>query len=133
MLKKVPYKSLNAKQQENYNFQKVSAVLADYGYCTLRLSDDWNGADFIAVHVGNENSLNVQLKGRLTFDKKYLNHNIWVCFPYKNEWYLYPHDQLLEKLKAKMNFHNTPSWDKGLFSWNTLSKDLLNSLSEYKL
>ncbi len=133
MLKKVPYKSLNARQKENYNFQKVSAILADYGYCTLRLSDDWNGADFIAVHVNNENSLNVQLKSRLTFGKKYSGHNIWVCFPHKNDWYLYPHNQLLEKLKNKMNFHNTKSWKKGLFSWNTLSKDLLILLSEYKL
>ena len=133
MWKKVPYKSLNAKQQENFNFQKVSAVLADYGFCTLRLSDDWNGADFIAVHVSGDNSLNIQLKGRLTFDKKYQNRNIWVCFPYKGEWFLYPHDILLEKLKSTMNFHNTESWSKGAFSWNTLSKALLSSLSEYKL
>lgn len=133
MWKKVPYKSLNSKQKENYNFQQVSAILADYGYCTLRLSDDWNGADFIAVHVSNENSLNVQLKGRLTFDKKYQNKNLWVCFPYKDEWYLYPHDILFMKLSTTMNFHQTESWNKGAYSWNSLSKAVLNSLSEYKL
>lgn len=133
MLKKISYKSLSARQKENYNFQKVSAVLADYWYCTLRLSDDWNGADFIAVHVSNENSLNVQLKGRLTFDKKYLGHNIWVCFPYKNDWYLYDHDKLLEKLKDETNFQNTNSWWNGSYSWKVLSKDLVNLLVEYKL
>ena len=35
------YRDLNSRQQENYNFQKVSAVLADYGFATLRLSADW--------------------------------------------------------------------------------------------
>jgi hypothetical protein len=133
MFKKVPYESLNAKQKENYNFQKVSAVLADYGYCTLRLSDDWNGADFIAVHVSNENSLNVQLKGRFTFDKKYLNKNLWVCFPYKDDWYLYPHDVLFKKLSSIMNFQNTESWQQGTYSWKSLTKDLVEALSEFKL
>ncbi len=134
MLKEVPYKTLNARQKENYNFQKVSAVLADYGYCTLRLSDDWNGADFIAVHVKNEKSLNVQLKSRLTFNKKYSGRDIWICFPYKGEWYLFLHDELLKKLKNKTNFQNTPYWkEKGFFSCGTLSKDLLVQLMEYKL
>jgi hypothetical protein len=38
---KIDYKKLTARQQENYNFQKISALLADYGFSTLRLSDDW--------------------------------------------------------------------------------------------
>ncbi len=63
-------KDLNARQKENYNFQKISAVLADYGFVTLRLSDDWNGADFIALHKSGE-SLRVQLKARLSFSRKY--------------------------------------------------------------
>ncbi len=29
-LEKISYKELNAKQQEIYNFQKASSVLADY-------------------------------------------------------------------------------------------------------
>lgn len=135
MLRKISYGDLNARQKENYNFQKVSAVLADYGYCTLRLSDDWNGADFIAVHVSSKNSLNVQLKGRLTFSKKYLDKNLWICFRYnESDWYLYPHDRLFYKLKTTMNFHNTPSWkDEGLYGWKKLSPALLESLAEYKL
>ena len=56
---RVDYKKLNARQKENYNFQKVSAFLADYGYVTLRLSDDWQGADFIAYHVNGESFLKV--------------------------------------------------------------------------
>jgi len=43
---KIDYRKLNSRQKENYNFQKVSGILADYGFATIRLSDDWNGADF---------------------------------------------------------------------------------------
>ena len=67
---KIDYKHLNARQKENFNFQKVSAVLADYGFVTLRLSDDWEGADFIAQHI-NGRVIRVQLKSRLAFYEKY--------------------------------------------------------------
>ncbi len=76
----IRYTELNARQQENYNFQKVSAVLADYGFATLRLTDDWQGADFIAQHIDGETFLKVQLKGRLTFNKKYLGKGLYVAF-----------------------------------------------------
>ena len=81
MFKKIKYSLLNAKQKENYNFQKVSAVLADYGYTCIKLSDDWNGADFLANHVDGITLLRVQLKGRLTFATKYLGKDLWICFP----------------------------------------------------
>ena len=66
----IDYEDLNSRQKENFNFQKVSAVLADYGFLTLRLSADWQGADFIAHHVSGDWYLKVQLKGRLTVDTK---------------------------------------------------------------
>src|SRR5258706_6333363 len=91
---KINYAELNSRQQESYNFQKVSAVLADYGYTTIRLSSDWKGADFIAQHF-NATFLKVQLKGRLTFEKKYEDQDIHVCFRVGQKWYLYPHDVLL--------------------------------------
>jgi hypothetical protein len=47
-LKLISYASLNPRQKENYNYQKLSALLADYGFVTMRLSDDWRGADMIA-------------------------------------------------------------------------------------
>ena len=33
---RVHYKDLNSRQQEAYNFQKVSGVLADFGFVTIR-------------------------------------------------------------------------------------------------
>jgi|TARA_B110000240_G_C13309125_1_gene371946 hypothetical protein len=52
--------------------------LADYGYNSLRLNDDWQGADFIAVN--GDNMLKVQLKGRFTVDKKYIGKSILIAF-----------------------------------------------------
>ena len=106
-LERVEYENLNARQKENFNFQKVSSVLADFGYTTLRLSDDWQGADFIAQDKDGTTFLKVQLKGRLTFAEKYRGKEIFVCFRDKSDWYLFDHDSLLEMALEKTNIKNT--------------------------
>ena len=98
MFNRIEYNALNSRQQENYNFQKVAALLADYGYNCLRLSDDWQGADFIACHMDGETFLKVQLKGRLTIDKKYIGKGIHIAFLLQGVCYVYPHDVFLEDL-----------------------------------
>lgn len=130
---KIAYEVLNSRQQENYNYQKISAVLADYGFVTIKLSDDWNGADFIAQHISGETLL-VQLKGRLAFDKKYLGKNLWICFRDANGWYLYPHDELLKRILAESNVSNTVSWsDRGIYNYPSLSRQQKLWLDAYKL
>lgn len=105
--KRVNYESLNARQKEAYNFQKVSAVLADYGFITILLSSDWAGADFIAHHMDGR-TIKVQLKGRFTFHKKYQDQDIHICFRDGDQWYMYPHDQLLREVLATIE--GTDSW-----------------------
>ena len=80
ILRPIKYSDLNSRQKENYNFQKVAGELADYGYNCLRLNDDWQGADFLAVHINGDDVLKVQLKGRFTIDDKYLGKNIFIAF-----------------------------------------------------
>jgi hypothetical protein len=109
---RVAYATLNSRQKEIYNFQKVSGLLAEYGFATLRLTDDWSGADFLAVHVNGATILRVQLKGRMTFEHKYTNKDIWICFRHKGVVYLYPHDDLLNVALRKTNIGNTESWNK---------------------
>ncbi|WP_166443093.1 hypothetical protein [Phragmitibacter flavus] len=53
----ISYKDLNAKQQEIYNFQKVAAILADYGFNCIKLADDWQGVDFLAYHVNGNDTI----------------------------------------------------------------------------
>jgi hypothetical protein len=128
----VSYASLNARQKENFNFQKISAILADYGFVTMRLSDDWNGADFIAIHVNGDHIL-VQLKSRLTFSKKYEGKkDLYVAFADGEQWYLYHHDDLLEKVKQNSSMGSSTSWSNGSYSFPRLSEKLRSLLSEYR-
>jgi hypothetical protein len=134
MFKKIAYEDLNARQQENYNFHKISAVLADYGFTTLRLSDDWQGADFIAQHIDGEQFLKVQLKGRLTFCKKYRDKNLYIGFHMDDQWYLYPHDELFMEIARKSNIEKTESWlIQGEYHFPTLSVENRTLLEKFAL
>jgi hypothetical protein len=140
----IEYAKLNSRQQENYNFQRVSAVLAEYGFSTLRLSDDWQGADFIALHIDGTTFFRVQLKGRLTIDKKYKNKELWICFSSDGVWYLYPHDTFLCWVENHSSAIQSKSWigdsesaesesDAGSYTWPVLSKQLKTWLNDYQL
>ena len=133
-LTRVRYVDLNARQKENFNFQKVSAVLADFGFTTLRLTDDWQGADFIAQHIDGETFLKVQLKGRLTFGEKYRGKDLYIAFEHSGVWYLYPHDEVLAVVLAETNVANTDSWlTHGGYSFPGLSKQMAAVLEPYKI
>lgn len=132
--KKVLYSELNSRQQENFNFQKVSAHLADYGYNCLRLSDDWHGADFIACHIDGNRFLKVQLKGRLTIQKKYIGKDIYVAFSHQGGWYVYPHDVVMDLLLANGTVGTSTSWtNDGGYSWPHLSVAILKILKPYQI
>lgn len=131
-MRKIKYSELNARQKEIYNFQKVSAVFADFGYTTVKLSDDWMGADFIAISFSGNKYLKVQLKGRITFEKKYQNKNIYICFhdQASDNWYLYPHDKVLKKIIKIIK--NSKSWkDAGGYSFPVLSVEHKKIISQY--
>ncbi|HNK83675.1 MAG TPA: hypothetical protein PKL41_00605 [Flavobacteriales bacterium] len=133
-LERVTYERLNSRQKERFNFQKVSALLADYGFATLKLDDDWQGADFIAVHITGEH-LKVQLKSRLTFDTKYKCKGIHIVFPNDGNWYLIDHDKMLDEFLKRFadTFAMTASWGKGGYSWNHLSREKLDLLKPFRL
>lgn len=128
----VEYAALNARQKENYNYQKIAGVLAEYGFVTHRLSDDWNGADFIAQHLDGIRFLKVQLKPRLCFQKKYLKQDIYIAFPVPGGWYLYPHDALFDVLSQQTNIPKTDSWATGgAYSFPKLSASIRQTLAPY--
>jgi hypothetical protein len=132
--RRIEYRNLNSRQQENYNFAKLSAVLADYGYTTIRLSDDWQGADLIAQHIDGATFLPVQLKGRLHFMKGYQGKGLWVAFCEKGCWYLFPHDELLKQVLKITRISSTVSWrQRGGYSWPRIPKMLQSILSKYRL
>lgn len=115
-LKKIDYNALNARQKENYNYHKVASALADYGYDCMRLNNDWEGADFIAVK--DEQMLKVQLKARFTLSKKYIGKEIFIAFREDNDVYIFDHDKAV-------NF-----WGEGLNNrkgWITENEGLVSS------
>ena len=112
-LKRIEYRELTAKQKEVYNFQKVAALLADFGFNCIKLDDDWQGADFLAYHKDGSRTLKVQLKGRTTICKKYLGKNLHLVFPAAGCWYLVPHDDLVKIAEDTTNWTETKSWTNG--------------------
>lgn len=139
MFKRIRYKDLNARQKENFNFQKVASTLADYGFNCIRLSDDWQGADFIACHIDGNNFVKIQLKGRLTFDKKYIGKNIYIAFNQDRKWHLYPHDKLLRKKVEDQKtveklIENTKAWlERGIYSFPRIPKKFEKHMAQYKI
>lgn len=133
-LVKIKYARLNAKQKENYNFQKVAALMADYGFNCMRLSDDWLGADFLAYHVSGKETLKVQLKSRLMISKKYQRKGIHIVFPDNGRWYLIQHDHLIKVIGKTTNWLKTNSWRKKHgYSTSHPNSSLLKALEPYAL
>lgn len=136
MFNLIDYAQLNSRQQENYNFQKLAARLADYGYNSIRLSDDFEGADFIALHIDGETLLRVQLKGRLTFDAKYYGKGLHIAFRDGEDLYVYPHDELREQIMSAglIDRSKSEAWVKhGSRSWPYVPNNLRTLLDTYKL
>jgi hypothetical protein len=128
------YTDLNHKQKENYNFHAIAAVLAGYGYNSIRLTDDYEGADFLAIHLDGLTILKIQLKGRLTLDKKYFSKSIYIAFRENNQWYVYPHDEVQSEVLSKGLLTGTKSWDeKGGWSWPGIPSHLSSFMDRYKV
>ena len=129
----IDYKVLNARQKENFNFQKVAATLADYGFNCIRLSDDWQGADFIACHIDGKTFVKIQLKSCLTFQEKYIGKDIYIAFPQDGKWYLYSHDELLNH-KAFDSMKEATAWKEGgAYHWPRIPKKRKGLMDQYAI
>jgi hypothetical protein len=130
-LQKIRYSDLNPKAQEMYNFHKIAALLADYGYTSMWLSNDWNGADFIAVHIDGVSDIKVQLKGGISFAKKYKGKSLYICFIDKASVYLYPHDEILERVEHVIS---DKRWhEKGTYFQTKITERFRELLEPYRI
>ena len=143
---RVIYSDLNDKQKENFNFQKVSSVLVDHGFMTIRLSSDWQSADFIAQHTDGVTFLKVQLKGRFTINRDFFGKDLYICFPNRawdkdrdwdrdrRGWYLCPHDMLMEKALEVTTIGTTVAWQLNVHYHSAKPpKSILSFLEEFAL
>ena len=143
-----PY-DLHGKQKEVFNFQKISAVLADYGFECQWLMSDYNGADFLAHHLLKSTVLKVQMKSTLTISKRYIDKGLWIAWPSpttnemmrkkqtfsRQDWFLAKHDELIAVIEEVMpRTLETVSWRKeGNYHFPAPSKKLMARLAEYQL
>lgn len=133
-LRRILYDDLNSKQKEIYNFQKSAANLADYGFNCIKLADDWGGADFLAYHKDGNKTLRVQLKSRLTIDKKYCGRGLWMNFPARGNWYLIEHDELVRIVGQTTTWLESSSWrDDGAYNSGSPSQKLLEKLETHRV
>ena len=130
-LTKIEDRTLNAKAQETYNFHKMAAILADYGYNCLWLNDDWNGADCIAVHIDGISDFKIQLKGSISFARKYLAKNIYIAFFEQGDLYIYPHDYILGQVEN--NIADKTWLEKGTYFQTKITKKFREILEPYKV
>ncbi len=130
-MERIKYAELNSRQKESYNFHKLAAILADFGYTSLWLNDDYLGADFIAV--GLTDVRKVQLKSRFTVDKKYAGKSIFVAAPIQANWYLYPHDATVQFLEERSIYVGSVSWANGAYSTAAPSPHIIDFLAQYRL
>jgi len=126
------------KQMSIYDSQ-IREVVNRNTFVSLALDKGFNaflpvydgGIDLILHHEDDSKFYKVQLKGRWTIDRKYIGRDIWIAFPFENEWYLLPHDEMVASAE-KDGAAETSSWkDKGIYSRPKLSKAVLNTCSAY--
>lgn len=129
------YDSLSSKEKESYNTSKLISEMAEYGYLEhLKINGDKHGADLLFYRSSDCSVLKVQLKGRVSFNKKYLNKELCIAFPIrlsnKTVWYLYDHDDLLNKVLEQSNISSTSSWiENGSYSWPKIPQFILEHLT----
>lgn len=89
------------------------------------------GADALAVHVDGKTIIKVQVKGRLSFSKKYIGKKIWIAFEDKSEniFYLYDHDKLLNALPDVKSY----VIQKGARTTRGVSQDHRVKLEQYRI
>ena len=138
---KVDNRQLNARQQEVYNFHHIAACLAKYGYATYVIRDDWSGGDMFARHMISGEPMTIQIKSRITFDRKYIGKGLWIGFPEQDgqSVFVYPHDGVLNRYLAARQARNLPlednlAWERdGIAHWVKPTKELLTILQPYRL
>lgn len=127
--------ALKGRAKENFNFQEAAALLANYGFNCIRLTNDWADADFLADHIHGF-TLRVQLKSRITISKKYEKTNPYILFPAKTkecperEWFLIEHKKLIDIFKEhKPDALQAKAWiDNGVYHICPLPQKIRNIL-----
>jgi serine/threonine protein kinase len=124
-------KEIDASRRAARNI--LPELLAKRGFQVLDWRETARSAEFVAYHPETNVTLNVNLKGRLCFERRLISKGLYIAFPADGEWYLYPHDVLLETVLAETNIGSTNSWLRGIYHWPRLSRKLRQLLKPYNV
>ena len=131
MFVRIKPNELTPRQRKTWKFHKLASRLADYGFSCIRLSDGWQGADFIACHI-DSSFFKVRLETRLHIERRYSAKELFIAFSENNRWYIYPHDQLRDELLDMGYMSGTLSWeDRGIYNWPGLTQRLAEHMEKY--
>lgn len=98
-------------RQEVIHRNVLSTRLLQLGYNVfLPVYDE--GIDLIAHRESDDDVRLIQQKSRWGIFRKYIGRNIWLAFPDGGDWYLVPHDAMLDWPEVA-GFLATPSWCDG--------------------
>ena len=89
---KINYKKLNSIQKANYNFNKISGSLVEYGFNCVKINNLWEEANIIATHMDGKQILRIRHKGRFTVNHKYRDKNLYIYFVENGISKIYYHD-----------------------------------------
>ena len=110
----------------------IQSHLLELSWMTYNPAADVGGVDWICIHQKSGELRKVQQKGRLLISKKYIGRDLWICCSNYGAVYMIPHDILLETKAARIA-KLTASWEKGEYHWPTISKEMANEISNYKV
>jgi hypothetical protein len=129
--------------QEASNRFFIQRHLLERGWMTYTPAADYQGVDWIAMHLATNDASNsasepylagaikVQQKGALTINKKYSRRDIWIALRHGESVILVPHDFVLGTIEGKQA-QTTVSWIvNGEYSWPSPSRRLLNAIEPY--
>jgi hypothetical protein len=121
----------SSQVREVINRNTVVSLALEQGFNVFLPVYD-GGVDFILYRESDGALRKVQLKGRWTIDKKYIDRDIWIAFPIAGDWYLMPHDEMIKAADAD-GVTQTASWiDGGAYSRPRLSAAAIGKCAPYR-
>jgi hypothetical protein len=125
---------LSVSEIRKYNYNKVTAALADYGFATELAPEGQVLWDFVATQLSSGKQIKVLIRPQMTLEKKFLGKDIYICFLEGSNWYIYPHDQHYEHVRITSNLMDTTSWKKeGTFTVSKLSAQNKLAIARFKI
>lgn len=131
---KINYDSLSAPQQLAYLYQQFAARMADYGYHCTQTNKNRFAVGCMATHLSGATS-KIQLTAGVTFTEKYKGKDTYIAFQQAGEFYVYPHDTLMQKfISDGFKITGTNSWEKhGSYFSPDIPDRMLKYLEKYKI